>query len=194
MKQNFLGREEVYTASPRIWSFQKVEENVNGIMLRVTNMAGGYHFYCNGIEWADSERLKAENAHLKKKALEHLINVETNKINDIGEWRGQNNIGKILMICRDCLREGVEPEIDYELLRQHNIYLFGKLLTLPTIPDDHPTKQATDTDEVFPNNQIQLLDGRLIDCLPLEQPKGNKVKKFIANNHEQDNSKTDDRL
>lgn len=57
MKQYFLGREEVYTASPRIWSFQKVEENVNGILLRVTNMAGGYHFECNGIKWADSERL-----------------------------------------------------------------------------------------------------------------------------------------
>ena len=66
---------------------------------------------------------------MKHKDLKHLINVETNKINDIGVWKGQNNIGKILMICRDCLIEGSEPEIDYDLLQQSNIYLFGKKLS-----------------------------------------------------------------
>ena len=63
------------------------------------------------------------------KELAHLINVETNKLNNIGDWRGQNNIGKILMLCRDCLIEGSEPEIDYDLLQQSNIYLFGKKLS-----------------------------------------------------------------
>ena len=66
---------------------------------------------------------------MKRKDLKQLINVETNKINDIGVWKGQNNIGKILMICRDCLIEGSEPEIDYDLLQQSNIYLFGKKLS-----------------------------------------------------------------
>ena len=66
---------------------------------------------------------------MKRKDLKQLINVETNKINDIGVWRGQNNIGKILMICRDCLIAGSEPEIDYDLLQQSNIYLFGKKLS-----------------------------------------------------------------
>ena len=33
------------------------------------------------------------------------------------------------MICRDCLIPGVEPQIDYDLLRQSNIYLFGKKLS-----------------------------------------------------------------
>ena len=74
-------------------------------------------------------KLKAENSHLNNKELAHLINVETNKLNNIGEWRGQNNIGKILMLCRDCLIEGSEPEIDYDLLQQSNIYLFGKKLS-----------------------------------------------------------------
>ena len=41
----------------------------------------------------------------------------------------QNNIGKILMLCRDCIREGVEPPIDYDLLRRSNIYILGELLT-----------------------------------------------------------------
>ena len=66
---------------------------------------------------------------LTKEELERLVNVETNKVNDIGEWRGQNNIGKILMICRDCLIEGVEPEIDYGLLDRSGIFLFGERLT-----------------------------------------------------------------
>ena len=61
--------------------------------------------------------------------LRHLLYVETNKINYIGEWRGQSNFGKILMICRDCLIQGVEPPIDYDLLRQSNIYFFGKKLS-----------------------------------------------------------------
>jgi predicted NAD-dependent protein-ADP-ribosyltransferase YbiA (DUF1768 family) len=66
---------------------------------------------------------------LKRKDLKLLINVETNKINDIGVWKGQNNIGKILMLCRDCIQEGVEPPIDYDLLRRSNIYILGELLT-----------------------------------------------------------------
>ena len=73
--------------------------------------------------------LRHQHRDMMKKELRHLINVETNKINDIGEWRGQNNIGKILMICRDCIREGVEPQIDYDLLRRSNIHILGQLYT-----------------------------------------------------------------
>ena len=57
MKQYNIGREEVYQASSRIWSFKQVDDIVNGITLRVTNMAGGYPFECGGRVWADSERL-----------------------------------------------------------------------------------------------------------------------------------------
>ena len=66
---------------------------------------------------------------LKRKERDYMINVETNKINDIWVWKGQNNIGKILMLCRDCIREGVEPQIDYDLLRRSNIYILGTLYT-----------------------------------------------------------------
>lgn len=243
IKNIVLGREEVYKASSRIWSFKQVDDIVNGINLSVTNMAGGYPFECGGTIWADSERLylcgeysndteehlsiqkelcsaksgyaakrfykakhkkqvradfnefrlqwmlfcvwtkcqgnkdfrnlllsipedailventtsdtggsaeiwgcknkeltaarknlieklKVENDHLNSKSLSRLINIETNKLNDIGEWRGQNNIGKILMICRDCLHNGTTPEIDYNLLNEAGIFLFGKRLTL----------------------------------------------------------------
>ena len=39
-----LGREEVYKASPRIWSFKYVNDIVNGIHLSLSNMVGCYPF------------------------------------------------------------------------------------------------------------------------------------------------------
>ncbi len=63
-----------------------------------------------------------------KKEMETLINLETNKVNNVGEWRGQNNIGKILMICRDGLANGTEPDIDYELLNKAYIHILDKCL------------------------------------------------------------------
>ena len=235
-----LGREEVYKASPRIWSFKYADDIVNGITLSLSNMVGGYPFECGGYQWRDSERLylcgefstgteqdcriqqklveaksgyaakrfvktpnkrfaradfgefrlqwmlyvvwqkcqgnadfrkllmqvpddvilventttdnqgtadvwgcrnkelvsfrdalAAEiteaNPNMKKKDLKHLINVETNKVSNIGEWRGQNNIGKILMICRDCIKEGKQPIIDTDLLGDAQIHILGKL-------------------------------------------------------------------
>lgn len=239
MTNYHLGREEVYKASPRIWSFKSTDDIVNGINLRLSNMAGGFPFECGGRTWTDSERLylcgewsddteehcriqerlliypsgyaakrfgkgkfkksvrrdfaefrlqwmlfvvwqkckgnkdfrklllqvpqdvtlventtsdnwgsrgiwgcgnkelvaarkelakrlTAENAHMKKKDLACLINIEANKLNGIGVWQGQNNIGKILMLCRDCIVEYSEPQIDYELLRDANIHILGQ--------------------------------------------------------------------
>lgn len=236
-----LGREEVYKASPRIWSFKFTDDIVNGINLNLSNMVSAYPFEYGGYQWKDSERLylcgefstssekdysiqqrlvnsvsgfaakrfvkspnkrfvrsdfasfrlqwmlyvvwqkckgnadfrkllmqvpddvtlventttdkggtaeiwgcrNAElvdcrnslaaditkaNPTMKKKRLKHLINVETNKVNSIGEWRGQNNIGKILMICRECIKEGKQPVIDNSLLRGAQIHIFGNLL------------------------------------------------------------------
>ena len=50
----------------------------------------------------------------------------------LGEWRkvgcfvGKNVMGKILMLCRDALRNGTEPPIDYNLLQSKHIHLLGK--------------------------------------------------------------------
>ena len=241
MKNYYLGREEAYIASPQVWSFINTDDIVNGINLRLSNMAGGFPFELNGHHFTSSEclylcgewsnntdehkmiqdylmqmvsgyackrfgkakfykqvredfpsfrlqwmlfcvwqkckgnadfrqlllstgdailventtkdkwssaeiwgcknwelvnkRLNLEtilmhnHKDMKRKDLKHLINVETNKINDIGAWKGQNNIGKILMLCRECIREGVEPPIDYDLLKRSNIYILGELLT-----------------------------------------------------------------
>lgn len=234
-----LGREERLVASELpVWCFKKVTDIVEGIEMRLSNMAGGYPFEFAGVNWASSEQLylcgefddkaiqqellsitsgyaakrfiKAKykkqvredfptfrlqwmlfvvwqkclgnadfrtkllsipdgvilveettldtggtatvwgcknpeliayrkeltdrikrwsGANLSKKALDHKINIETNKIRNIGEFIGQNNIGKILMICRRCLIEGIEPPIDRALLNSANITIFGNKLT-----------------------------------------------------------------
>lgn len=234
-----LGREERLVASELpVWCFKKVTDIVEGIEMRLSNMAGGYPFEFAGVKWASSEQLylcgeftdeaiqreffsvtsgyaakrfikakyKAQvredfpifrlqwmlfvvwqkclgseafrdkllsipegvvlveettrdtggtatvwgcrnpeliaerrrlaqrikrwsEANLTKKAINLKINIETNKIRNIGEFVGQNNMGKILMICRRCLLEGIEPPIDRTLLNSANIIILGNTLT-----------------------------------------------------------------
>ena len=73
--------------------------------------------------------LMHKHKDMKHKDLKHLINVETNKINNVGVWKGPNTIGKLLMICRASLLEESQPELADDLLQQSNIYLFGKKLS-----------------------------------------------------------------
>lgn len=47
----------------------------------------------------------------------------------VGVFRGQNIMGKILMACRDALRQGTEPLIDYALLENAHIHLLGRELS-----------------------------------------------------------------
>lgn len=49
----------------------------------------------------------------------------------IGEWRGQNLLGKILMNCRDAMLHDTEPLIDYTPLQIARIHLLGRELTFP---------------------------------------------------------------
>ena len=77
-----------------------------------------------------SERIKRwSGANLTKKALDLKINIETNSVRNIGTFEGQNNIGKILMICRRCLIDGIEPPFDRALLNSANITILGNHLT-----------------------------------------------------------------
>lgn len=234
-----LGREERLIASQHpLWCFKKVTDIVEGIEMRLSNMAGGYPFEFAGVNWASSEQLylcgeftdetiqreflsvtsgyaakrfiKAKykkqvredfptfrlqwmlfvvwqkclgseafrnkllsipegvilveettldtggtatvwgcknpelithrkkltdrikrwsGSNLTKKALDLKINIETNAVRNIGTFVGQNNIGKILMICRRCLLEGIEPPIDRALLNSANITVLGNTLT-----------------------------------------------------------------
>lgn len=78
---------------------------------------------------AVAQSITEKHTDLTKKNLDFLINVETNAIRNVGIFRGQNNLGKILMICRDCIKRGTEPDIDLELLRSKQIFILGKQLT-----------------------------------------------------------------
>lgn len=89
---------------------------------------------CSNRELVEARKTKAQllaerHTDLTKKNLTFLINVETNAIRKVGVFRGQNNIGKILMICRDCIKRGIEPSIDLNLLSSKNIFILGKRLT-----------------------------------------------------------------
>lgn len=78
---------------------------------------------------ARKKELCAEYPSMKKKDLNVLISEECGKITDVGNFVGENNMGKILKMCQIALRNNVIPPIDYDLLRKKKIYLFGELLT-----------------------------------------------------------------
>ena len=50
---------------------------------------------------------------------------------EVGTFRGKNVMGKILMACRDALRQGTEPPIDYALLAGKQIDLLGRPVAFP---------------------------------------------------------------
>lgn len=239
-KSLVLGDTEVYDcAIQRIWAWHKVSDTIDGVELRFSNMAGGFHFEAAGHTWASTEQLylageftdssiqheiasaksgyaakrfikakykkavredfqnfrlqwmlwcvwqkckgnqafqrlltsvpddvilvedtttdnggtadiwgcrnpeqrKAQSVARKEIAarldgdfmskkqmdaeIDKMVLQETYKV---GIYRGQNNIGKIIMICRDCLINGTEPDIDYGLLKSANITILGKVL------------------------------------------------------------------
>lgn len=62
--------------------------------------------------------------------LKELIQSERDEIQYIGTYSdGKNYMGKILKRCQLALLNDTEPNIDYDLLRSKQIYLFGELLT-----------------------------------------------------------------
>lgn len=72
---------------------------------------------------------EVQNYSASRKDIEKAKMAARNSVNHIGTWEGVNCMGKILTICKHCLDDGIQPPIDYDLLRSKQIYLFGKLLT-----------------------------------------------------------------
>lgn len=112
-----------------------ISDNVILVEETTTDTGGsGQIWGCSNHELVEARKTVAlsipeKHSDLNKKNLAFLINVETNAIRNVGIFRGQNNIGKILMICRDCIKRGIEPHIDLDLLRSKNIFILGKRLT-----------------------------------------------------------------
>ena len=75
---------------------------------------------------------KVRNGKIKKNQseLDAAMQAAKNEIHYIGTFsNGHNLMGKILKMCQMALLDEAEPPINYELLRQKRIYLFGDLLT-----------------------------------------------------------------
>ena len=112
-----------------------IPDNVILVEETTTDTGGsGQIWGCSNHELVEARKTVAlsipeKHSDLNKKNLAFLINVETNAIRNVGIFRGQNNLGKILMICRDCIKRGIEPHIDLDLLRSKNIFILGKRLT-----------------------------------------------------------------
>ncbi len=72
------------------------------------------------------QQLEAKYATLSAEEKAPKIGEALNKIATIGQWTGQNAMGKILTLCRDSIIRGEEPEIDVELLRAKKINILGR--------------------------------------------------------------------
>lgn len=112
-----------------------IPQNVILVEETTTDTGGSGHIWgCSNRELVATRKAVAQSiterhSDLDKKNLAFLINIQTNAIRNVGTFVGQNNIGKILMICRDCLRRGTQPDIDLDLLRSKKIYILGKRMT-----------------------------------------------------------------
>ena len=75
---------------------------------------------------------KVRKGKIKKNQseLDEAMQKARNEIHYIGTFtNGHNYMGKILKMCQIALLDEAEPPINYDLLRQKQIYLFGELLT-----------------------------------------------------------------
>lgn len=60
----------------------------------------------------------------------------TNKVNNIGNFKGVNLMGKIIKVCSLSLIYEQEPPIDYAWLASKQLYLVGKRLEFPVVSND----------------------------------------------------------
>lgn len=76
-------------------------------------------------------QLRFQEKHTPFLKPEYLKKLEEERasIYYVGHFEGQNNMGKILKLCQIALLNKVAPPIDYDLLREKQIFLFGQLLT-----------------------------------------------------------------
>jgi len=70
------------------------------------------------------QRLIEENIAYNKQFRQLLFN----RIHNIGIWSGKNIMGKILTYFIVCMKNNIEPKIDFDLLRNMDIYWFGEKL------------------------------------------------------------------
>lgn len=88
---------------------------------------------CKNIEFKNfknslKKRITSENEGLKKCEIDRKFKDELSKHKLFGTFSGQNNMGKILMLCKKSIENNTEPSIDYDLLKRYEIFLLGSRL------------------------------------------------------------------
>ena len=74
---------------------------------------------------------------------------------NVGTYIGNNVMGKILTIVKQCLHDGTQPDSDYDLLKSKNIHFLGKLIEFEFTNNGHqviPPKQQPIA-EIEPNQK-----------------------------------------
>jgi hypothetical protein len=71
-----------------------------------------------------------------KKAYREAVTASSNEINQIGNFKGVNLMGKIIKLCSLSLIYGQEPPIDYAWLASKQLFLLGKRLEFPVVNND----------------------------------------------------------
>lgn len=71
------------------------------------------------------------------------------KYYNVGTYTGRNVMGKILTYIKQCLHDGTEPDIDYELLKSKNIHFLGNLIDFDSSDANfQPSKEPSETKPV----------------------------------------------
>lgn len=66
---------------------------------------------------------------------------------NVGTYTGNNVMGKILTIVKQCLHDGTQPDIDYDLLKSKNIHFFGTPIDFDTIEEEKQPSARCDYPE-----------------------------------------------
>ena len=76
---------------------------------------------------------------------ERMVDAYMNDYCNDGIYVGNNTMGKILMIVKNCIHEGTQPNINYELLRQKEIHILGDKLDFSGTPKLNKKVISTDS-------------------------------------------------
>ena len=66
---------------------------------------------------------------------------------NVGTYTGNNVMGKILTIVKQCLHDGTQPDIDYDLLKSKNIHFLGMPIDFDAIEEEQEPSTRCDYPE-----------------------------------------------
>ena len=138
---SFKGKKKVDTDA--FWGCRNEDKKAFGKMAR---------------EYAKSLNLKTD------KATEDAENKLLWDYCNVGEYVGINAMGKILTIVKECLHDGTEPPIDYDLLNKKGIYLFGKkvLFNVEDAASIETEEAIPETPFTTPRAYAYPIDGKMV--------------------------------